>query len=142
MRITNGQKAYRGQLKLKGKAAPKRKQSSEGELIAVREERDQLLVDLDSRAALQEFEKRIHCLVAISCKSGPCIPIIKEWRVTKSRNGNYHAYVTLIKPMPLQQRNTLRIILGDDPYRAIHNFMRTLHGSPAPVVFFEKELAQ
>ncbi len=96
---------------------------------------NQLFVDLDKKPSVVIFTSRVESLV----KNG----IATDWRITRSKSGNSHGYVTLTKDTPLAERIALQCVLGSDLAHEYLNYMAyTKLGESARVVFFEPKVSE
>lgn len=84
-----------------------------------------LLVDLDG--GLDDFVKRLGMIHEIE-------PVIMAKVKPSKTTGHYHAIVTMSRPFPFAERQMLELMLGDDPYRAIHNLRHTRGCSKHPAL--------
>jgi hypothetical protein len=91
---------------------------------------DQLFCDLDNKFDRALFAKRSEALVSNG--------IAKSWRVTRSKSGNQHGYVTLSASMPAVERIALQSVLGSDRTHEYLNFLSYKKlGEDVKIVFFE-----
>lgn len=92
----------------------------------------ELFVDLDKTANVLIFMSRVESLV----RNG----IATDWRITRSKSGNSHGYVNLLRDTPLIERVALQCMLGSDLTHEYLTYMTYLKlGEQTRVVFFEKE---
>lgn len=59
---------------------------------------------------------------------------------TRSKSGNTHVSITLLKPMSQIERLFLQTALGSDPVRELLSWGRVRNGCPYPTLFFEKSV--
>lgn len=87
-----------------------------------------LLVDLDTRAAVAQWER-------VLPRVRECFGIekIARWR---SKSGNEHAAITLSHPQPIAVRLALQAALGSDGVREVLGLKRMENGCEEPSVLF------
>lgn len=94
----------------------------------VRSAPDKLLLDLDSPAAVVQFEKTL--------------PIIQRWMEAVetgrwlSKGGNLHVVITLGEELPMANRLFLQAVLGSDGIREFLGFCRLQNGVEEPSLLF------
>lgn len=107
------------------------------ELVAVIPTDRELQIDLDSRAAVKTFRRRLNFIRARN-RAYKKLRWHLRSRITRSKSKKWHATVTSSQRMTLLERLCLQTLLGDDPQRAIYNFYRYLNESRFPILFYEK----
>jgi hypothetical protein len=95
----------------------------------VRSDDTHLLLDLDSPAALAQYQR---VLPLIEEKYGTAQQI-QSWR---SRGGNTHVYIELEKPLDLRLRLMLQAALGSDGVKEVLSMVAVDNGVPEPSLLF------
>lgn len=92
---------------------------------------DEVFVDLDGEAALDEFLCRWNNFIAVYPLS--------TVQFTTSKSGNYHAYVRVpdLSPLRTEERIAMQAALGSDPLREMIALEHHRDGYEYPCVFFE-----
>jgi hypothetical protein len=99
-------------------------------LEVVEAKANQLFCDLDDKRDLDVFRCRSEWLVRAGIASG--------WKITRSKSGNSHGYVTLKSDTPALERIALQAILGSDRTHEYLNFLTYKKlGESMRIVFFE-----
>jgi hypothetical protein len=107
------------------------KWAAENNLDVVFPNNNQLLVDLDTYASTQEYDRTIPLVTEIYG--------LQDVSETRSRSGNLHRVVTLKTPISSMERIALQAILGSDHRREAHSLRRLMQGEANPTLFFEKK---
>lgn len=92
---------------------------------------DEIFVDLDS----QQDQYVMEALLPLFSQNGLAIEVVK---VSRSRNGNKHAYLKAGRSLTDLERVALQAILGSDRKREAMGFLRILNGIAPVTLFFEK----
>lgn len=91
---------------------------------------NELMIDCDSR-----HTNHVDALMKIMESTG-VVKIIQR-RVTTSRTGNKHVYLTLDRVVTPLERIALQAALGSDAEREMYSLMHLFKGDPNPTLFFE-----
>jgi hypothetical protein len=94
---------------------------------------NELQCDLDSSIALKTFWKGIQLIRASKHLNITKISV----RRSLTRN-HYHGRVWLTRSLPVMERVTLQLTLGDDPIRGLMNWGRVRNRDPHPILLIDR----
>jgi hypothetical protein len=95
-----------------------------------------LQLDLDTHASLKLF---LHQLPWLSCIMHESKQELRAVSLSRSRNGNWHATVSLSRPKTVLERIALQAIMGSDRARELCNWERVQFKSPHPILFLKRK---
>jgi hypothetical protein len=84
-----------------------------------------------------DFENKLKMFDNIGVLPLSNLDALPKWWHLPSQSGNWHIYVQLREPTPIERRITLQTLLGSDPVREAYNLKRVEKGTAIPIIFFE-----
>jgi len=101
-----------------------------GCVVVEAKDRD-IFIDLDS----QQDQYVMEAILALFRENLQHIEVVK---ISRSRNGNKHAYLRASWPLTATERVLLQAVLGSDRKREALAYLRILDNAPIVSCFFEK----
>ncbi|MGH7239031.1 MAG: hypothetical protein ACREHG_03085, partial [Candidatus Saccharimonadales bacterium] len=104
-------------------------------LIVVFPQDNEIQIDLDNKAAVKEFRRRLGFFKAIHGK------LINRVYYTHSRSGGTHVTIQLTRPVESKvERIMFQALLGSDAKREMLSLMDLFQAQREPTLFYEKEI--